>query len=138
MIKKHHLALLAGLALTAGCASHHRGHQSTWEGGQDGKIVVSETNKALAQRLKIVNPISKDQNGYMLIQFELQNRESRQVDFAWAVDWFDQAGFHIDSNQRHWQPTSIGGFGSTTLTAVAPHPDATSWKLQITSRDEVE
>jgi len=138
MFKKHHLALLAGLALASGCASHHRGNQSTFEGSRDGLIVTSETNKALARRLAIVNPIHRDQNGYMQIQFELENRESRQVDFAWAIDWFDQSGFHIDSNQRHWQPTSIGGYGSTTLTAIAPHPDATSWKLQITSRDEIE
>ena len=126
------------LALTAGCASSFHGSQNTYTGDETGEILATEANRGLARQLQIVNPRHKDQGGYMLIQFDLENRGSRQLDFAWAVDWFDGAGFHIDANQRVWKPVSIGGYGSTTLQAVAPHPEASSWKLQVTSRDEVK
>jgi uncharacterized protein YcfL len=125
------------LAAALACSTPPRGSQNEIRGSEHGQIVTSEKNRALAQRLAIVNPLHRRRDGYLEVQFELQNKESRAIDFAWAIDWFDQAGFHIDAG-RQWKPVSIGGFGSTTLTAVAPHPDATSWKLQITSRDEVQ
>jgi hypothetical protein len=128
---------LAVLGAALACSTPPRGHQSSYRGSEHGEIVASEKNRALAQRLAILNPLHKRQDGYLQVQFELENRESRALDFAWAIDWFDQAGFHIDAG-RQWKPLSLGGYGSTTLTAVAPHPDATSWKLQITSRDEVQ
>ena len=142
MIQRFQLRLLAGAALaaavTAGCSSTPRGDSNTYTGNSAGEIVATETNSGLARQLAIVNPIHKDQKGFMMIQFDLENRSSRQIDIAWAIDWFDQAGFHIDANQRHFKPVSIGGNGSTTLTAVAPHSDATSWKLLVTERDEVK
>ena len=134
------LGLLAPLAMgvaLAGCSSPPRGHQSEYRGSEFGEIVANETNRALARQLAIVDPLHKREGGYLQVQFELENRESKKLDIAWAIDWFDQAGFHIDAG-RNWKPVSIGGYGSTTLSAVAPHQDATSWKLQITSRDEIQ
>lgn len=134
------LGLLAPLVIGAAfsaCSTPPRGHQSEYRGSEYGEIVASETNRALARQLAIVNPLHKREGGYLQVQFDLENRESRKVDIAWAIDWFDKAGFHIDAG-RNWKPVSIGGYGSTTLTAVAPDPDATSWKLQITSRDEIQ
>ncbi len=142
MLSKPQLQLLTGAALAAalsvGCATSYRGNANTLTGNDAGEIVVTETNRGLARTLAIINPRHKDQNGYMMIEFDLENRSSRQVDFAWAIDWFDRDGFHINSNQRHFQPLTISGSGSRVLTAVAPHHEAASWKLQVTSRDEVK
>jgi uncharacterized protein YcfL len=128
--------LLAGLL--AACASGRGGDQNTYRGDETGEIVATESNRTLRKKLAIVSPRHKDQGGYMLIQFDLENRSNDQLDFAWAIDWFDGSGFHLDDNQRGWKPVTLGGYGSTTLQAVAPRPEATSWKLQVTARDEVK
>ena len=102
-------------------------------------MTAVEGNEILARVLQIKNPRSRrTADGRMQVQFELENSRSTHLDFAWAVDWFDQTGFKVQDNTRHWEPTALGGYGITTLSITAPTPAASSWKLQITSRDEVK
>jgi uncharacterized protein YcfL len=133
-------ALLATLLLFAlgACTSTPRGSQNSYEGREGGQMNAVEGNQILARNLAIKNPIHKREGGRMVVQFDLENRRSTATDFAWAVDWFDRDGFAVRGATRHWEPVSLGGYGSTTLTVVAPTPDASSWKLQVTSRNEVK
>jgi len=126
------------LASLGACTSTPRGSQNRYEGREGGQMTAVEGNQTLARNLAIKNPIHKREDGRMIVQFDLENRHSTPLDFAWAVDWFDRDGFAVRGATRHWEPIALGGYGSTTLTVVAPSPEASSWKLQVTSRNEIK
>lgn len=126
------------LLFTGACTSVPRGSQNSYEGREGGKMTATEGNQTLARSLAIKDPLHKRVDGRLVVQFQLENRRSTETDFAWAVDWFDQQGFAVQGAVRHWQPVALGGYGSTILTVTAPTPDAVSWKLQVTSRNEVQ
>ena len=126
------------LLLTGACTSVPRGSQNSYEGREGGPMTATEGNEVLARSLAIKDPLHKRVDGRLVVQFTLENRRSSDTQFAWAIDWFDQQGFAVQGAVRHWQPVALGGYGSTILTVTAPTPDAVSWKLQVTSRNEVQ
>ena len=132
-------AALAALALTA-CTTTPRGSQNAYSGAAGTHSMESiEGNKQLASTLRILDPRSRrNADGRMALQFELKNTTPNALQFAWAVDWFDAGGFRIDDVTRHWEPVNLGGHGSTILKLTSPTPAAESWKLHVTSRDEVK
>jgi uncharacterized protein YcfL len=131
-------ALTAAVLLSA-CSSTPRGSQNQYEGAEGmAQMHRIEGNQALAKRLEIRDPrMRKLADGRSQVQFDLHNRHSTAVEFAWAIDWFGADGFQISDSSRHWEPVAIGGNGSHVLTIVAPTPHAVAWRLQVTSRDEV-
>ena len=74
----------------------------------------------------------------MEVQFDLVNTRSTQTEFAWAIDWFDDSGFQIANTARHFEPMALGGGAVVTLNVVGPTPSASSWRLNVTSRNEVQ
>jgi uncharacterized protein YcfL len=132
-------APLFALALGA-CHTTPRGSQNAYEASEGAhQMKAIEGNQLLARRLEITNPISRRQgDGRLQIQFDLRSKTSDPLRFAWAIDWYDPSGFRISDVTRRWEPVSLGGYGSTSLSAVAPTPAAASWKLQVTSPDEVQ
>ena len=132
-------AALLALGLAGACTSTPRGSQNAYEGGEgQAELERIEGNKTLARALDVRDVRTRrNEDGRLVVQFELKNTRSNALRFAWAADWFDQAGFRIDDTTRHWEPVSLGGYGSTYLTLTSPTPAAGSWKLQVTSPDEV-
>ena len=127
------------LALAAGCSSTPHGYQNSYRSSEGEHTMQSvEGNETLKRDLAIRDVRSKRENDRLLVQFELVNTRSEALSFAWAVDWYDQAGFHVQDNTRRWEPIALGGFGTQILTILGPTPAATSWNLQVTSRDEVQ
>lgn len=122
----------------ASCTTTPRGSQNSYQaGGPKVDLQRIEGNKTLANRLRIQNPLEKTVDGRKVAQFELKNTTSSNLNFAWAVDWFDEDGFRI-ADQRVFEPVSLGGYGSTFLTITAPRAgERLSWRLTVTSRDEV-
>jgi uncharacterized protein YcfL len=129
---------LAAAVLASACTSAPKGEANRYEGTEGGTINAVEENRALARELAIKNALSKRENDRLVVQFDLENRRSSRLEFAWAVDWFDAHGFQIADATRRWEPISISGYAVQTLKVVAPRPEATSWRLQVTSRDEVK
>ncbi len=132
------LVLIALLA--SACSSAPKGSQNHYE-GEFGKpsIHATEKNKSLADALAIVDPRARTTvDGRMEVQFELSNRRSTALQFAWAVDWFGADGFQVSDGSRRFEPLIIGGNGKHVLTIVAPRQEAVRWRLQVTSRDEVQ
>ena len=130
-------ALILGLAA---CNTPPRGTESSYE-GSDGSLEVKATegNRELAGALSILNPRSKRlEDDRMVVEFDVKNERSRHLEFAWSVDWFDASGFHVADVSRRWEPVALAGNGQTTLTIIAPNPVASSWKLMVTSRNEVQ
>lgn len=131
---------LATLALgLAACTVTPRGSQNSYRaGGGRAELERIEGNKLLAANLQILNPIEKTVDGRKVAQFELKNTRSNATAFAWAVDWFDADGFRIEDGARVFEPVKLGGYGSTYVTITAPRAgDRLSWKLTVTSPDEV-
>ncbi|MEO6710507.1 MAG: DUF1425 domain-containing protein [Planctomycetota bacterium] len=134
-------SLLCSSALVLGfgaCVLTPSGSQNSYQTSK-GKLEVEriEGNKLLANNLQILNPIEKTVDGRKIAQFEIKNKLSNTQRFAWAVDWFDEDGFRINDNQRVFEPVSLGGFGSTFKTITAPKTGNLSWRLTVTSPDEV-
>lgn len=130
------LLLIAGAA----CRASHHGNQNTYS-GTEGSLEVESSlvNSDLASRLKIVNPRTRRlADGRLQVQFDLQNTRSSQTEFAWTVDWFDDSGFLVETGRRSFEPMNLGGGAVRTLKITAPTPASASWRLSITSRNEVE
>jgi uncharacterized protein YcfL len=128
------------LLLPAACRITPKGSQNTYT-GTEGSMEIEriEENGDLAARLKIVNPKSRRlADGRLQVQFDLQNTRDSQTEFAWAVDWFDASGFVIKTAHRAFEPMNLGGGAVRTLSITAPTPESASWRLSITSRNEVQ
>lgn len=125
------------LLLVGACESTPRGSQNSYEGSEGRAMTVEEGNGILARSLSIKDPVHKREGGRLMVQFQLENQRSTRTDFAWTINWFDQAGFAVPGLQRHWEPVSLGGYSTTLLTSIAPTSAAVSWKLEVTSRNEV-
>jgi uncharacterized protein YcfL len=133
------LCALALLGSTA-CRSTPKGEQNTYT-GTEGSMEIGriEGNQTLASRLRIVDPKSRRlDDGRLQVQFELHNSSSNMTEFAWTVDWFDDSGFLVPVASRYYEPVALGGGAWKTLTITAPTPAAVSWRLGITSRNEVQ
>jgi uncharacterized protein YcfL len=134
------LAVVSALALALGaCTLTPSGSENTYAGG-GGKLELEriEGNRLLAANLKILNVVTKMQDGRQMVQFELKNTNSSSLRFAWAVDWYDADGFVVNANQRVYEPVTLGGLASKPIAIVAPKTgDKMQWKLHITSPNEI-
>ena|SRR5688572_30213491 len=133
------VCLGALLALSSSCTVPRSGSQNSYT-GTSGKLELEriEGNRQLAASLEIQNPLEKTVDGRKVAQFTLKNTRSNKLEFAWAVDWFDEDGFRISDNTRTFQPVALGGYGTETITIYAPRAgEKLSWKLTVTSPDEV-
>lgn len=129
-------AALALCALSAACVSSG-GPQNTYLGREgEHELEVQRANKALADALKIVDVRSERREERLLVQFELRNDLPRQLEVEYMLEWFDAAGFAIALPQ-HWEPLVIGASGSKTISASAPTPATSSWKLAVRPRTAV-
>ncbi len=128
------------LLLPTACRTTPKGNQNTYT-GSEGSLEIGrmEGNQDLASRLEIVDPKSRRlEDDRLQVQFDLRNKRSSTTEFAWTVDWFDASGFLVAQASRHYEPLSLGGGAWKTLTITAPTPEAVSWRLGITSRNEVQ
>jgi uncharacterized protein YcfL len=138
------LPSLLGCALvllgSAACRSAPRGNENQYS-GREGSLEVqrSEGNRDLASRLAILNPRSRRlADGRLQVEFDLQNTRSNQTEFAWTVDWFDRDGFEVQTAHRAFEPMALGGGAVRTIQITSPTPESVSWRLSITSRNEVQ
>ena len=132
------LGLVAAAVLVTSCTSAPEGSANFIEGSEGGRLTAVENNRQLARQLAYENIVSKRENDRLVVQFDLVNKRSSRLEFAWTIDWYDANEFHIDDATRRWEPISLGGHASQTLKVTAHRPEATSFKLQFTSRNEVK
>lgn len=132
------LLALASLALVA-CSAARSGSQNVYtSGAEKTELEAVEGNSTLAHYLKLQNQRKRVlPDGRAQYQVELHNTLDQHLSFAWAVDWFDDQFFKIPDATRHWEPETLGGGGFKVLQLTAPTPQATSYRLQIQSPDEV-
>ncbi len=64
-------------------------------------------------------------------QVDIANDGLSTRHFSYKFDWLDQVGSTIDSKLSTWQQKEIAAGGMDTITAVAPTPQATDFRLQV-------
>jgi len=138
------LVPLVGCALlllgSVACRSAPRGSENQYSGSEGShELQRVEGNRDLAARLAILNPRSRRlDDGRLQVEFDLKNTRSNQTEFAWTVDWFDRDGFEVQTAHRAFEPMALGGGAMRTLKITSPTPGAVSWRLSITTRNEVQ
>ena len=139
MTTKTRTALLAAcLCATILACRAPAGSQNSYQGTETGDMQRTEGNANLKGNLWVSNPARRRVDGRLQIQFDLENRRATNLRFAWATLWFDKDGFQIDDGSRHWEPVTLNGHGTKTLTVTSPTREAVSWRLDITSPNEVQ
>jgi uncharacterized protein YcfL len=89
-----------------------------------------DSGLSISQDLEILNLVQVRKNDFLVAQFELHNKRGSQIDLEWSVDWTDEQGLRIDSNEN-WRPLSIGGRGFELIQITAPTPSAKAWRLKV-------
>jgi uncharacterized protein YcfL len=124
-------SFLAFGALVAGCASGRGGPQTTMQGGESTPGMVElDSGVTLGHELKMLNLNQTRRSGFLVAQFDLHNQRGSSLALEWSVDWFDQHGMKIVTNEN-WRPLVIGGRGYETLQITAPTPEAEEWRLKF-------
>lgn len=138
------LAPLAGCVLlllgSVACRTTPRGNENQYSGSEGShEIQRVEGNRDLANRLAILDPRSRRlDDGRLQVEFDLKNTRSTQTEFAWTVDWFDADGFEVETAHRAFEPMALGGGAIRTIKITSPTPQSVSWRLSITTRNEVQ
>ncbi|WP_461534915.1 YcfL family protein [Spongorhabdus nitratireducens] len=127
---KRLLPMVLGVALLTGCSAVNTKSAIANPGGEPTVLVV-ENNALLASRLEVVN-VQMTSTGYPVkAQAELRNRWVFELDFAYRFQWFDKDGFEVTSWQRPWTRIVLAGGERKYVQAVAPKPEAVSFKIQV-------
>jgi len=129
----------AGLLFASSCSLPPRGSYNSVQGSENGaEVTRNSPNRNLQESIELRNIVQARKEGMLVVQVDLVNKLDRAISFQWGVEWFDRSGLVIDYGPAHYRPERFSGRQSKTVKLVAPSPEATSWKIQIGSRDEVQ
>ena len=65
------------------------------------------------------------------VQVDVTNLKTKSTSFNYKFDWYDPQGMVIDTALSTWQPQTIEGRETVTLTGIAPTPTAKDFKLKL-------
>ena len=126
------LAAVVSAALFAGCSSTgSRGTAQNSYTSEDGAEVEEDFgDPGLARDLLMEGVRTERRDGRLFVQFNLRNTRPSNLAIEWAIVWLDSGGFQVDT-QQHWTPAAMGGSGFETVSATAPTPEATGFRLGL-------
>jgi uncharacterized protein YcfL len=127
-----HMNAIGFALLLAACTSTGKGSPATTIQGAEGVPGTTEldSGQTLKNDLEQLNVVTSRKGDYLVVQFELHNKRSGQQNLEWSVDWFDEVGMLIVSNEN-WRPLQIAGRGFEMIQITAPTPSAHSWRLKV-------
>ncbi len=82
-----------------------------------------------ARYVKVTGLMAKERNGFLVLQFELNNGDSSAQKIYWRVKWLDDDGFQVWDDEA-WKPMTIHGNARQNVVATAPTPKATDFRIQ--------
>jgi uncharacterized protein YcfL len=65
-----------------------------------------------------------------ILEFDLRNKSSARVPFAWTLEWYDRAGVRIAGSARAWTSMTLDAGATRAFQVPVPSPDASSWRLR--------
>lgn len=128
-------ALLLGGTLACKSSGGVTNSYTFSEGAHESSVNIGSST--LARHVEVVEPRSvRVEDGRLLAQFDVMNRRSSQLRVEYKVEWFDAAGFEVETIEN-WTPVVIGGKGSETVTLSAPTPSVVRWRVQVRRPNEI-
>jgi len=88
-------------------------------------------DRSLARDIAVLDVTARYVGDFLDAQAVVKNRRNTTVAFEYAVDWFDEEGFPIDTNIRLWKPDLLYGAETKWITAICPKPHARGFKFMI-------
>ena len=82
-----------------------------------------------ARYVKVTGLMGKERNGFLVVQFELNNSDSSAQKVFWRVKWLDADGFQVWDDEA-WKPMTIHGNARQNVVATAPTPKARDFRIQ--------
>ncbi|QDU33543.1 hypothetical protein KS4_15930 [Poriferisphaera corsica] len=126
--------IVAALLFFAGCTSSVNTVAS--DAGTPGynsvptrKILTDDGLKKKARVIDIRE--SRNASDLLTISVEIQNTTHSRKNFNYRVDWLDANGMSISSLLSSWKQKTLAGKETGFLTAVAPTPKASDFRLQL-------
>ena len=88
-------------------------------------------NSALEGDVIITNMRMRRTGDLLDVQVELTNLTGSDQNIQYKFAWFDEDNFEVDKDSRAWTPILIHGNDKVTMSAVAPNPRASTYKLIV-------
>lgn len=133
---KIQLPLLSlALALTfTGCTKSVNTVDPTSKTANPYKIPYQEDKHdiQLTQAVKVLSLNQAYVSGNMLqVQATIQSKKPRATNLNYRFDWINRDGMFITSPPSTWKNIQLQGNETSTLSAVAPTPNATDFRLTL-------
>jgi len=119
--------MLAGACLLTACTNH--APPPPQPGSINSKLEqLGEMSYLQVSDLKAVK-----RNHLLVVQAEINNTDDDNQQLFYRFKWFDASGFALADEA--WKPLVLYAYQKQTLSAVAPSPQATDFKLVVQSPD---
>jgi uncharacterized protein YcfL len=129
------VALLACASLIAACSSAGR------KGDGEPRVVEASTelpgDPKVERDLEVVQPRVGQSGRTKTLEFELRNRSSERMSFAYTVVWSDRSDKRVGVPQRTWTLLTLEAGASVPLMISFPADGAESWRLLAVRPEEV-
>lgn len=119
------LALI--LSLLTACASHQ-------PPPRPGSINAKVEQLSEMSYLQVIDLRSVKRNHLLTVQAEINNTDSDNQQLYYRFKWLDANGFTIGTEEA-WKPVLVYAYQKQTISAVAPSPQATDFRLVVQSPD---
>lgn len=92
-----------------------------------------EADSSLAKKAAVLDVIEGrvGNNDLLKIQVEVQNLKKKRKEINWKIEWVDNQGLFINSQMTRWSRLSLAGYETAYITAIAPTPQATDFRLKL-------
>jgi uncharacterized protein YcfL len=122
-----YIPLAIALSLLCACASQN-------PPPRPGSINSKVEQLSEMSYLQVTDLRAVKRNHLLTVQAEINNTDSDNQQLYYRFKWFDAAGFAIGGEEA-WKPVLVYAYQKQTLSAVAPSPQATDFKLVVQSPD---
>lgn len=123
------MALFSAFQLT-GCTTATIAMQG--DGENDPRVVFEEQN--FTTKLQVLDIKSRRLGDLLQVSATLRNRWDMKMSFAYQFRFYDADGFPVGLESRPWIPLYMVGDDVIDVTALAPNPSVTDFKLVISAK----
>lgn len=120
------ILLAIALLLLSACASH--------KPPQPGSINAKVEQLSEMSYLQVSDLRAVKRNHLLTVQAEITNTDSDNQQLYYRFKWLDASGFAVGGEET-WKPVLVYAYQKQTLTAVAPSPQVTDFRMVVQSPD---
>lgn len=121
------IPLVVALSLLCACTSHK-------PPPRPGSIHAKVEQLSEMSYLQVIDLRAVKRNHLLTVQAEINNTDSDNQQLYYRFKWLDANGFAVGGEEA-WKPVLVYAYQKQTLTAVAPSPQVTDFRLVVQSPD---